>query len=256
MRHRSARPFRWWRLLAQPPKIRVSPFHCFEGFPHDFWRIDRNRLHPRQQRCLTHAAAHWRPARNFSWRKTGGHCARGGGQTRQAGLCRGGGVWRGRVGPAQRRRLCGGRRQHRAHRRRAVERQRHCFQSARAHTRRSGADARGPDADRLPLASAKPRFDAAAGSQKSHRAVHRRAAAHAQPRTEDGRPDLDGGRQRLPRSDRSGQRIWPLLQRPNHSGGQSAPSQGVHCRGRCGRSGRHWRGLQPGRHRARQRHAR
>ena len=45
--------------------------------------------------------------------------------------------------------------------------------------------------------------------------------------------DLDGRCQRLPRGGGSGQRIWALLQRPDHGCGQR-PRQGVHCRCRCG----------------------
>ena len=58
------------------------------------------------------------------------------------------------------------------------------------------------------------------------------AAAPALARAEDGRADLDGRRQRLPRRHRGGQRVRPLLQRPDHGRGQGAAGQGVHRRRR------------------------
>jgi NAD(P) transhydrogenase subunit alpha len=73
------------------------------------------------------------------------------------------------------------------------------------------------------------------------------------PRPEDGRADLQAG-VGLPRRDRGGQCLRPLFQRPDHGRGQGAAGQGLHRRRRRGRSGRHWHGGQPGRHRARQRH--
>ena len=82
------------------------------------------------------------------------------------------------------------------------------------------------------------------------------AAAPAVARAEDGRADLDGRHQRLPRGDRGGQRLRPLLQRPDHRRRQDPAGQGVHRRRRRGRPGRHRHGRQPGRHRARQRHPR
>ena len=64
------------------------------------------------------------------------------------------------------------------------------------------------------------------------------AAAPALARPEDGRADLDGRHQRLPRGDRGGQRVRPLLQRPDHRRGQDPAGQGLHRRRRRRRPGR------------------
>ncbi len=119
-----------------------------------------------------------------------------------------------------------------------------------------GADARGHHPHRLHLACPEPRSDAAAGCEEGHGAGHRLPAAHLVPRPEDGRAHLHRRGQRLPRRDRGGQRLWPLLQRPDHSRRQGATGQGVHCRRWRGGPRRHRHRRQPGRHRARQRHAR
>ncbi len=132
----------------------------------------------------------------------------------------------------------------------------HRVQGARAEPAGSGPAARRQHADRLHLAGAEPRTDAAAGGAQGHRAGHRRVAAAAVARAEDGRADLDGRHQRLPRGDRGGQRLRPLLQRPDHGRRQGAAGQGVHRRRRCRRPGGDRHRLQPGRDRARQRHPR
>ena len=141
-------------------------------------------------------------------------------------------------------------------RRRTLGRVGHRLQGARPEPGRSGSDARRRHADRLHLAGAEPRADAAAGGAQGHRAGHRLAAAPAVARAEDGRADLDGRHQRLPRRDRGGQRLRPLLQRPDHRRRQDPAGQGLHRRRRRRRPGRHRHGRQPGRHRARQRHPR
>jgi NAD(P) transhydrogenase subunit alpha len=46
-----------------------------------------------------------------------------------------------------------------------------------------------------------------------------------EPRAEDGCADLHGRRQRLPRRDRGGQRLRPLLQRPDHGRGKVPPAK-------------------------------
>ena len=51
------------------------------------------------------------------------------------------------------------------------------------------------------------------------------AAAPALARAEDGRADLDGRRQRLPRGDRGGQRLRPLLQRQITAAGKIPPAK-------------------------------
>ncbi len=119
-----------------------------------------------------------------------------------------------------------------------------------------GLDARRHDADLLHLAGAEPGADAAARREEGDRAGHRRAAAPALARAEDGRADLHGQHQRLPRRHRGRQRLRPLLQRPDHRRRQGAAGQGLHHRRRRGRPGRHRHRRQPGRDRARQRHAR
>ena len=130
------------------------------------------------------------------------------------------------------------------------------LQGAPALGRGGRPDARGRHADLLRLAGAEPRADEAARRQEGHGAGHRRAAAAAEPRPEDGRPDLHGRRQRLPRRHRGRQRLRPLLQRPDHGRGQGAAGQGLRRRRRRGRPGGHRHRRGPGRHRARQRHAR
>ena len=57
-----------------------------------------------------------------------------------------------------------------------------------------------------------------------HRDGH--GAAH-QPRAEDGRAVVDGQHRRLPRGDRGGRQLRPLLHRPGHGGGQGAAGQGA-----------------------------
>jgi ferredoxin len=79
----------------------------------------------------------------------------------------GGGIRRRRCRQFQRRHLPRRRRRSRARRGRAVGRVRHRLQGAPAQRRRSGADARGRHADRLHLAGAEPRADAAAGRRKA-----------------------------------------------------------------------------------------
>ena len=95
----------------------------------------------------------------------------------------------------------------------------------------------------------------ARGAQ-GHRAGDRRAAAHAEPRPEDGRADLHGRHHRLSRRDRGGARLRPLLHRPDHRRRQDAAGQGLHRRRRRRRPGGDRHRRRPGRHRARQRHAR
>ena len=130
------------------------------------------------------------------------------------------------------------------------------LQGARPQPGRSGSDARRRHADQLHLAGPEPGSDAAAGGQEGHRAGHRLLAAPAVARAEDGRADLHGRHQRLPRRDRGRQRLRPLLQRPDHRRRQDPAGQGLHRRRRCRRPGRDRHRRQPGRHRARQRHTR
>ncbi len=121
---------------------------------------------------------------------------------------------------------------------------------------RGPPDPRGHDARELHLARPEPRAHAGARRAQGHRAGHRLPAAPAEPRAEDGRAHLHGRHQRLPRGDRGRQRLRSLLQRPDHRRGQGPAGQGVHRRRRRGGPRRHRHGGQPGRHRARQRHAR
>ena len=60
---------------------------------------------------------------------------------------------------------------------------------------------------------------------------------------------------RLPRRDRGGARVRPLLHRPDHRRRQGPAGQGVRHRRRRRRPRRHRHRLRPRRHRARQRHA-
>jgi H+-translocating NAD(P) transhydrogenase subunit alpha len=83
----------------------------------------------------------------------------------------------------------------------------------------------GPDADRLHLAGPEPRTDAAAGGQEGHGAVHRRAAAHAQPRAEDGRAHLDGRGQRLPGGGGSRQRFGRFFNGQITAAGKVPPAK-------------------------------
>ncbi len=119
-----------------------------------------------------------------------------------------------------------------------------------------GDAARRRDADRLRLAGAASRADASARGAQGDGARDRRAAAPALARAEDGRADLDGRRQRLPRGDRGGQRVRSPVQRQHHGRGQDPARQGVHRRRGRGGPRRDRHGSQPGRDRARQRHAR
>ena len=68
-----------------------------------------------------------------------------------------------------------------------------------------------------------PERGAAGGGQGQGRDRHRdgHGAAH-QPRAEDGRAVVDGEHRGLPRGDRGGQQLRPLLHRPGHRGGQGA----------------------------------
>ena len=103
----------------------------------------------------------------------------------------------------------------------------------RAPTRRGNRpDARGPDPGQLHLAGAEPRTDAAARGAQGHRAGNGRAAAHAEPRPEDGRADFHGRHHGLSRRDRGGASLWPLPHRPDHCSRQSAAGQDLHRRRR------------------------
>ena len=66
---------------------------------------------------------------------------------------------------------------------------------------------------------------------------------------------LDGQHRRLPRGDRGGARVRPVLHRPGHGGGQGAAGEGAGRRRRRRRPRRDRRGGQPGRDRARHRPA-
>ena len=114
--------------------------------------------------------------------------------------------------------------------------------------------ARGRHAGQLHLAGAEPGAAAAARRTQGHGAGDGQRAAHLA-RAEDGRAVVDGQHRRLPRRDRGGARLRPLLHRPDHRRRQGAAGQGLRHRRRRRRPGRDRRGGEPGRHRARQRHA-
>ena len=112
------------------------------------------------------------------------------------------------------------------------------------------------DARQLHLAGAEPRADAGSWPPRRSRCWRWTAVPRIFARAEDGRADLDGQHQRLPRRHRGRQRLRPLLQRPDHRGRQGSAGQGVRRRRRRRRSCGDRHGREPGRHRARQRHAR
>ncbi len=174
----------------------------------------------------------------------------------QARLPRSGRVRRGRCGELPGRRVPRRGRRDRRHRVRALVEGRRRLQGAPAEPRRSGDAARRRDADRLRLAGAASRADARARGEEGDGARDRLAAAPALARAEDGRADLDGWRQRLPRGDRGGQRVRSPVQRQHHGRGQDPARQGLHRRRGRGGPRRDRHGSQPGRDRARQRHAR
>ena len=99
-----------------------------------------------------------------------------------------------------------------------------------------------------------PELVEALAAAADHGAGDGRGAAHLA-RPVAGRAQLDGQHRRLPRRDRGGARVRPVLHRPGDRRGQGAAGQGAGRRRRRRRAGRDRRGEQPGRDRARHRPA-
>ena len=121
--------------------------------------------------------------------------------------------------------------------RRALGPERHRLQGARPDRGRSRPDARRQHAGQLHLAGAEPRADAAARGAEGDRAGDRRVPRSSRARRRWTRCP-HGQHQRLPRRDRGGQRVRPLLHRPDHRRRQGAAGQGLHHRRRRRRPGR------------------